>query len=90
MLLPFFKDGMLDERVHVFLHNMMILDELLVCEEDYSSDELSWIDMERIKRIFDNDCQKIIEYIVKKKGNYNDLFLIDGINEESIVKYKKR
>lgn len=84
----FIKNGMLDERVHIYLHNLMVLDELFADID--SEDTLSSLDMERINRIFNGDCQKIIEYIVKKKGNYKDLFLIDGINEESIVKYKKR
>ena len=31
-----------------------------------------------------------INHIVNQDGNYQDLYLIDGINRENIVKYKKR
>lgn len=89
-LLPLFKDGMLDERVHVYLHNLMVIDELLTNTSDSYIDALEEIDLEKVKRIFNRDCQKIIEYIVKRKSNYYDLYLIDGINPQSIVKYKKR
>lgn len=89
-LLPLFKDGMLDERVHVYLHNLMVIDELLTNTSDSYIDALEEIDLEKVKRVFDRDCQKIIEYIVKRKSNYYDLYLIDGINPQSIVKYKKR
>ena len=89
-LLPLFKDGMLDERVHVYLHNLMVIDELLTNTSDSYIDALEEIDLEKVKRVFERDCQKIIEYIVKRKSNYYDLYLIDGINPQSIVKYKKR
>lgn len=89
-LLPLFKNGMLDERVHVYLHNLMVIDELLTNTSDSYIDALEEIDLEKVKRIFNRDCQKIIEYIVKRKSNYYDLYLIDGINPQSIVKYKKR
>ena len=89
-LLPLFKNGMLDERVHVYLHNLMVIDELLTNTSDSYIDALEEIDLEKVKRVFDRDCQKIIEYIVKRKSNYYDLYLIDGINPQSIVKYKKR
>ena len=81
---------MLDERVHVYLHNLMVIDELLTNTSDSYIDALEEIDLEKVKRVFDRDCQKIIEYIVKRKSNYYDLYLIDGINPQSIVKYKKR
>ena len=51
---------------------------------------LETIDLGRVRKAFNLECQKIIETIVKRKSNYHDLFLIDGIKEENIVKYKKR
>lgn len=89
-LSQFFKDGMVDERIHVYLHNLMLLDELLVDQSSDAEDALETIDLERVRKAFNLDCQKIIETIVKRKSNYHDLFLIDGIKEENIVKYKKR
>lgn len=89
-LQPFFKDGLVDERLHVYLHNLMLIDELLVDQSFDAEDTLETIDLERVRKAFNLECQKIIETIVKKKSNYHDLFLIDGIKEENIVKYKKR
>lgn len=89
-LQQFFEDGMVDERIHVYLHNLMVIDELLAELGDGEDEIIEGIDFERVKKVFNLDCQKIIEYIVKKKINYHDLFLIDGINVENIVKYKKR
>ena len=89
-LKQFFKDGMVDERIHVYLQNLMLLDELLVDQSSEAEDALESIDLERVRKVFNQECQKIIECIVKKKSNYYDLLLIDGINEENIVKYKKR
>lgn len=89
-LKQFFKDGMVDERIHVYLQNLMLLDELLVDQSSETEDALESIDLERVRRVFNLECQKIIECIVKKKSNYYDLLLIDGIKEENIVKYKKR
>ena len=89
-LKQFFKDGMVDERIHVYLQNLMLLDELLVDQSSETEDALENIDLERVRKIFNQECQKIIECIVKKKSNYYDLLLIDGIKEENIVKYKKR
>lgn len=89
-LVPSFKGDILDEEVHVYLHNLMIIDELLTNTSDSFIDALEDIDLEKVKRCFSEECQKIIEYIVKRNSNYYDLYLIDGITEESIVKYKKR
>lgn len=89
-LVPFFKSETLNEQIHVYLHNLMIIDELLTGTSDSFDDALEEIDLDKVKACFDEECQKIIEYIVKRKSNYYDLFLIDRINEESIVKYKKR
>lgn len=89
-LSQFFRDGMVDERIHVYLHNLMLLDELLVDQSSDAEDALETIDLERVRKAFNLECQKIIETIVKRKSNYHDLFLIDGIKEENIVKYKKR
>lgn len=89
-LRQFFKDGMVDERIHVYLHNLMLLDELLVDQSSDAEDALETIDLERVRKVFNLECQKIIEYIVKRKSNYYDLYLIDGINPQNIVKYKKR
>lgn len=86
----FFRDGMVDERIHVYLHNLMLIDELLVDQNSNAEDALETIDLERVRKFFNLECQKIIETIVKRKSNYHDLFLIDGIKEENIVKYKKR
>ena len=86
----FFSDGMVDERIHVYLHNLMLIDELLVDQNSDAEDALETIDLERVRKFFNLECQKIIETIVKRKSNYHDLFLIDGIKEENIVKYKKR
>lgn len=86
----FFRDGMVDERIHVYLHNLMLIDELLVDQNSDAEDALETIDLERVRKFFNLECQKIIETIVKRKSNYHDLFLIDGIKEENIVKYKKR
>lgn len=90
LLQQFFKNGFVDERIHTYLHNLMILDELFIEPSDEVKDTLEGIDLKRVRKAFNLDCQKIIEYIVKRKSNYHDLFLIDGINEENIVKYKKR
>lgn len=89
-LKQFFHDGMVDERIHIYLHNLMLLDELLVDQSSDAEDALETIDLERVRKAFNLECQKIIETIVKRKSNYHDLFLIDGIKEENIVKYKKR
>ena len=89
-LSQFFRDGMVDERIHVYLHNLMLLVELLVDQSSDAEDALETIDLERVRKAFNLECQKIIETIVKRKSNYHDLFLIDGIKEKNILKYKKR
>ena len=45
-LLQAFKDGLLDEKVHVYLHNLMIIDELLTDTSDSFVDALEEIDLE--------------------------------------------
>ena len=63
---------------------------LLTDTSDSYIDTIREIDLDKVKEYFNRDCQAIIRYIVNQDGNYQDLYLIDGINKENIVKYKKR
>ena len=89
-IIPFLKKGLLDESVHIYLHNLMTIDMLLTDTSDSYIDTIREIDLDKVKEYFNRDCQEIIRHIVNQDGNYQDLYLIDGINKENIVKYKKR
>ena len=89
-IIPFLKKGLLDESVHIYLHNLMTIDMLLTDTSDSYIDTIREIDLDKVKEYFNRDCQAIIRHIVNQDGNYQDLYLIDGINRENIVKYKKR
>ena len=89
-IIPFLKKGLLDERIHIYLHNLMTIDMLLTNTSDSYLEAIREIDLDKVKACFNKECQEIIRCIVNQEGNYQDLYLIDGINKESIVKYKKR
>ncbi len=86
----FLKGELLDKGVHIFLYNLMTIDQVFTGTSDFYEDAMEKIDLERLKECVDSESLEIVRRLVKDKTNYQDLYLIDGLNPQNIVKYKKR
>ena len=63
-IIPFLKKGLLDESVHIYLHNLMTIDMLLTDTSDSYIDTIREIDLDKVKEYFNRDCQEIIRHML--------------------------